>query len=204
LRGTFFELKKFLQDRVTKLSFKSAASQHPPRCHLHPRLSRLEPPQRNSASTALITLAQPLSKSISPLPQPPRQPLPSARCLPPRTHPLSQTIAFPTDVKDISTVINYDFPNGIEDYIHRIGRTGRAGASGSAVTFFTPDKFKHARDLVNVMREADQEVPPELARFSGMRGGGGGGGRYGSGGGGRGGGMSSSGANSVPLTSRRY
>lgn len=35
------------------------------------------------------------------------------------------------DVKDVAAVINYDFPNGVEDYIHRIGRTGRAGASGT-------------------------------------------------------------------------
>lgn len=34
------------------------------------------------------------------------------------------------DVKDVAAVVNYDFPNGVEDYIHRIGRTGRAGASG--------------------------------------------------------------------------
>ena len=34
------------------------------------------------------------------------------------------------DVKDVSAVVNYDFPNGVEDYIHRIGRTGRAGATG--------------------------------------------------------------------------
>ena len=36
------------------------------------------------------------------------------------------------DVKDVSAVINYDFPNGVEDYVHRIGRTGRAGATGWA------------------------------------------------------------------------
>jgi ATP-dependent RNA helicase DDX5/DBP2 len=41
------------------------------------------------------------------------------------------------DVKDIRYVINYDFPNNIEDYIHRIGRTGRAGAKGKSYTFFT-------------------------------------------------------------------
>lgn len=34
------------------------------------------------------------------------------------------------DVKDVAAVVNYDFPNGVEDYIHRIGRTGRAGATG--------------------------------------------------------------------------
>ena len=41
------------------------------------------------------------------------------------------------DVSDITTVINYDFPGTMEDYIHRIGRTARAGATGVAVSFFT-------------------------------------------------------------------
>ena len=41
------------------------------------------------------------------------------------------------DVNNVVAVINYDFPNGVEDYIHRIGRTGRAGATGEAYTFFT-------------------------------------------------------------------
>jgi ATP-dependent RNA helicase DeaD len=44
------------------------------------------------------------------------------------------------DVKDISHVINYDMPNDIETYIHRIGRTGRAGASGKSITFVTPEE----------------------------------------------------------------
>ena len=39
------------------------------------------------------------------------------------------------DVKDIAYVINYDMPNGIEDYIHRIGRTGRAGRTGTAYSY---------------------------------------------------------------------
>ncbi|KAJ2760084.1 ATP-dependent RNA helicase dbp2, partial [Coemansia nantahalensis] len=38
------------------------------------------------------------------------------------------------DIKDVKFVINYDFPNNVEDYVHRIGRTGRAGASGTAIT----------------------------------------------------------------------
>lgn len=37
------------------------------------------------------------------------------------------------DVKDVAAVINYDFPNGVEDYVHRIGRTGRAGATGRLI-----------------------------------------------------------------------
>lgn len=45
----------------------------------------------------------------------------------------------PKDVRDITHVLNYDYPNNSEDYIHRIGRTGRAGAKGTAITFFTTD-----------------------------------------------------------------
>merc|ERR1711988_1867303 len=69
------------------------------------------------------------------------------------------------DVKDIKYVINYDFPNSIEDYIHRVGRTGRAGATGSSYTFFTTSKAKHATELINVLREANQPVPEELERL---------------------------------------
>jgi len=76
------------------------------------------------------------------------------------------------DVKDIKYVINYDFPGGIEDYVHRVGRTGRAGATGSSYTFFTADKFKHAKDLVAVLKEANQPVPEELLKLAE------GGGRY--------------------------
>merc|ERR1712217_23486 len=71
------------------------------------------------------------------------------------------------DVKDIKYVINYDFPSQIEDYIHRVGRTGRAGATGSAYTFFTRDKAKMATDLIAVLREASQIVPEELERLAG-------------------------------------
>lgn len=70
------------------------------------------------------------------------------------------------DVKDIKCVINYDFPNQIEDYVHRVGRTGRAGASGSAYTFFTLHQSKHAKDLIDVLREANQSIPEELERLS--------------------------------------
>lgn len=43
------------------------------------------------------------------------------------------------DVRNITHVLNYDYPNNSEDYIHRIGRTGRAGAMGTAITLFTTD-----------------------------------------------------------------
>lgn len=47
------------------------------------------------------------------------------------------------DVRNITHVLNYDYPNNSEDYIHRIGRTGRAGAKGTAITFFTTDSKCH-------------------------------------------------------------
>lgn len=92
-------------------------------------------------------------------------------------------------------MLNYDYPNNSEDYIHRIGRTGRAGQMGTAITFFTTDSeysiyplqrtdfanptldSKQARDLVNVLQEAKQQIDPRLAEMT--RYGGGGGGRYG-------------------------
>lgn len=115
------------------------------------------------------------------------------------------------DVKDVGVVVNYDMPagvNAVEDYVHRIGRTGRAGAKGKAFTFFTNKDKKCATQLVEVLKKAGQEIPAELQamarprfggnRFGGRGGGrgygnrfgrGGGGGRgYMSGGGGRGGG----------------
>lgn len=70
------------------------------------------------------------------------------------------------DVKNVKFVINYDMPGQIEDYIHRIGRTGRAGTQGSAYSFFTSDKSRVAADLVKVLKEANQNVPDELMKFA--------------------------------------
>src|ERR1700761_3839590 len=47
------------------------------------------------------------------------------------------------DVKDITHVVNYDYPNNSEDYVHRIGRTARAGRKGTAITFFTTESKLH-------------------------------------------------------------
>lgn len=90
------------------------------------------------------------------------------------------------DVRNITHVLNYDYPNNSEDYIHRIGRTGRAGQNGTAITLFTTDNQKQARDLVNVLQEAKQQIDPRLAEMT--RYGGGGGRGYGGYGRGRGGG----------------
>lgn len=88
------------------------------------------------------------------------------------------------DVEDIKFVINFDYPNSSEDYVHRIGRTARANNTGTAYTFFTQNNCKQAVDLINVLREANQQVNPKLvqlgesARFLGK-----GRNRYGRGGG---------------------
>ena len=56
------------------------------------------------------------------------------------------------DVKDIGVVINYDMPNQIEDYVHRIGRTGRAGAKGQAHSFITSKEAGIADDLISILK----------------------------------------------------
>jgi len=70
------------------------------------------------------------------------------------------------DIEDVEHVINVTFPLTIEDYVHRIGRTGRAGKTGESHTFFTDEDKAHAGALVNVLNRAKQEVPKEMYRFS--------------------------------------
>ena len=74
--------------------------------------------------------------------------------------------SFVADVKDIKCVINYDFPSSLEDYIHRIGRTGRAGATGTAFTFFTHANAKFTRELIKILQQAGQIVPPQLSALA--------------------------------------
>ncbi|KAM0964015.1 hypothetical protein ACFX15_022442 [Malus domestica] len=69
------------------------------------------------------------------------------------------------DIPDVEVVINYSFPLTTEDYVHRIGRTGRAGKKGVAHTFFTHHNKGLAGELVNVLREAKQNVPEALLKF---------------------------------------
>merc|ERR1719495_959391 len=68
------------------------------------------------------------------------------------------------DVKGVSAVINYDLANNTEDYVHRIGRTGRAGMKGESFTFITrsgEDIWK-TMGIVEVMQKTGQFVPPEI------------------------------------------
>ncbi|XP_046850859.1 probable ATP-dependent RNA helicase DDX4 [Xenia sp. Carnegie-2017] len=67
------------------------------------------------------------------------------------------------DIQDVKHVINYDLPKEIEEYVHRIGRTGRIGNKGKATSFFQSDKDANiARSLVKVLGDAEQDVPDWL------------------------------------------
>lgn len=76
-----------------------------------------------------------------------------------------------TDVEDVKFVINFDYPNNSEDYIHRIGRTARSQKTGTAYTFFTPNNMRQAGDLISVLREANQAINPKLLQMAEDRGG---------------------------------
>jgi len=68
------------------------------------------------------------------------------------------------DVKGIDLVVNYELPALIENYTHRIGRTGRAGRKGTAVSFITSEDQDIMYDLRQLLIESNNEVPPELER----------------------------------------
>lgn len=72
------------------------------------------------------------------------------------------------DVEDVKYVINYDYPNSSEDYIHRIGRTGRCQQSGTAYTFFTNGNARQARELIGVLEEAGQKPDSALLELARM------------------------------------
>ncbi|KAJ2384688.1 ATP-dependent RNA helicase ded1, partial [Coemansia sp. RSA 2611] len=104
------------------------------------------------------------------------------------------------DIPNVSHVVNYDLPGEVDEYVHRVGRTGRAGNTGTATSFFNRNNTNIVRPLIDLLQEANQEVPGwlhtvmrERSNYGGRggrggRGGGyGGGGRSGGGGGGFGG-----------------
>jgi ATP-dependent RNA helicase RhlE len=117
------------------------------------------------------------------------------------------------DIKELPHVVNYELPNVPEDYVHRIGRTARAGSTGAAVSLVSSDEMSYLRDIEKLLkRKIDLVEPPKFEikegthtpraesreageyqphqdprRRSGQRGGQGGGGRQGGGRGGHGG-----------------
>ncbi|KAK8478761.1 hypothetical protein V6N13_048873 [Hibiscus sabdariffa] len=70
------------------------------------------------------------------------------------------------DIPHVAHVVNFDLPNDIDDYVHRIGRTGRAGKTGLATAFFNEGNLSLARPLTELMQEASQEVPAWLTRYA--------------------------------------
>jgi len=70
------------------------------------------------------------------------------------------------DVKDVKHVINYDLPHDVNDYVHRIGRTGRCGAKGLATAFFNDKNKNIARDLVELLEESTQNVESWLYSYA--------------------------------------
>ncbi|KAI9849762.1 MAG: RNA-dependent ATPase [Thelocarpon superellum] len=71
------------------------------------------------------------------------------------------------DIPAVKLVLNLTFPLTVEDYVHRIGRTGRAGQPGTAITLFTEHDKALSGALINVLRAANQPVPPDLLKFGG-------------------------------------
>lgn len=66
------------------------------------------------------------------------------------------------DIPHIKHVINFDLPSDIEEYVHRIGRTGRMGNLGLATSFFNDKNKNLVRDLVELVAETKQEMPTWL------------------------------------------
>jgi len=89
------------------------------------------------------------------------------------------------DIDDVRYVINYDYPQSEEDYVHRVGRTARGFQTGTSYTFFTNKDGRHARGLMAILEESGQKVPDDLKALCFMgRGGGGDKRKFGGGGGG--------------------
>lgn len=63
------------------------------------------------------------------------------------------------DFKTVNQVVNFDFPQSLVSYIHRIGRTGRGGKQGKALTLFTDEDKEFVRSIANLMKKSGDEVP---------------------------------------------
>jgi superfamily II DNA/RNA helicase len=70
------------------------------------------------------------------------------------------------DIPNVKHVINFDLPSDIEEYVHRIGRTGRVGNQGLATSFFNENNRNIVRDMVDLLVEAHQEVPNWMESMS--------------------------------------
>ena len=74
------------------------------------------------------------------------------------------------DIDSLPLVINYEIPHAPEDYVHRIGRTGRAGAKGVAISLVAPDEEKYLKEIEKLIkRDIAVETPPRPQRSSSRR-----------------------------------
>ncbi|KAK9697759.1 hypothetical protein RND81_08G059500 [Saponaria officinalis] len=71
----------------------------------------------------------------------------------------TDVVARGMDFKGLNCVINYDFPDSASTYIHRVGRCGRAGRQGEAITLYTEEDVPFLRNIGNVMMQSGCEVP---------------------------------------------
>ena len=69
------------------------------------------------------------------------------------------------DFPNVSYVFNFDMPKNIEDYIHRIGRTGRVGNKGKAISFYNENNKQIGQALVNELKKSGQKIPEFLEEF---------------------------------------
>ncbi|OPJ88185.1 probable ATP-dependent RNA helicase DDX46 [Patagioenas fasciata] len=69
------------------------------------------------------------------------------------------------DVKQLVLVVNYSCPNHYEDYVHRAGRTGRAGNKGFAYTFITEDQARYAGDIIKALELSGNPIPADLEKL---------------------------------------
>lgn len=73
-----------------------------------------------------------------------------------------QVAARGLDIPNVKHVVNFDMPSDIEEYVHRIGRTGRVGNLGLATSFYNDRNRNVCRDLLQILAESKQEVPSWL------------------------------------------
>src|SRR6185312_7850899 len=63
------------------------------------------------------------------------------------------------DIKELPHVVNYELPNVPEDYVHRIGRTARAGSTGAAISLVSPDEVPYLRDIEKLLKRSIEFAP---------------------------------------------
>lgn len=69
------------------------------------------------------------------------------------------------DFKTVNQVVNFDFPQSLVSYIHRIGRTGRGGKMGFAITLFTDEDKPYVRSIANLMHKSGDKVPEWMLKL---------------------------------------